>query len=251
MIYIGIDSAPSLPHFTLAVLDSERHLVALSQGPMAEMLSYAAGQTQAIVAINFPPRPNQGCVTHQDPLPEMGSAVMSRKRDSDLRLGEYLLHQKGFSVPRTSRDPAHCQGWVQRGFALFEQLQSMGYSAYPSDAPRTWLETQAEACYQALLGLPPFTAGTLEGRLQRQLVLRDQRLPVADAMDFFEEVTRHKLLHGILPVANLHPQPELNALMSAQIAFLAATKPEQIAGYGDAAEGVIYLPSGQGGSLSR
>lgn len=244
IIYIGIDSAPTPPHFALAVLDSERRLMALSQGPVAEMLSYAAGQVQAVVAINFPARPNQGCVTHQDPLPEMGSAALPRKRDSDLRLGEYLLRQKGFDLPRTCADPARCQGWVQRGFALFEQLQAIGYSAYPSDAPRTWLETQAEACYQTLLGLPPFTAGTLEGRLQRQLVLRDQRLPVPDAMDFFEEVTRHKLLHGILPLANLHPQPELNALMAAHIAFLAVNKPEQIVGYGDAAEGVIYLPVG-------
>ena len=88
----------------------------------------------------------------------------------------------------------------------------------------------------------PFPGSTLEGRLQRQIVLRDQRLPVADAMIFFEEITRYKLLHSILPTEDLHSLSELNALMAAQVAWLAVHAPQRLSPYGDPEEGVIYLP---------
>ena len=241
-VYIGIDSIPGSPPFALAALDGERRLVALSQGPLAEMVAYTAGQTEAVVAINAPPRPNQGLVARQDTLLELEKSP-SLLRQHNLRLAEVILRQKGLAVPRTPADPAHCMGWMRRGFELHAQLQAMGYAAYPADAPRYWIETQANACFQTLLGVPPFTAGTLEGRLQRQLVLRDQHLPVPDPMDFFEEVTRHKLLHSILPTEKIHPQCELNALIAAQIAWLAANKPERLLSYGDPAEGIIYLPN--------
>ena len=241
MVYIGIDSAPKQPPFTLAVLDAERKLVALSHGPLAEMLAYAAGQVQAVIAINSPMRPNQGLVSKQDILPNLGLAIPPRN-EQNLRLAEVLLRQKGFNVPRTACDPDHCQGYMRRGFVLYEQLSAIGYQPFPGDAPRLFLETQADACYQALLTVPPFPGGSLEGRLQRQLVLRDQHLPVPDAMDFFEEVTRHKLLHSILPLEEIHPHYELNALIAAQMAWLAGAHPERLTGFGDTAEGVVYLP---------
>lgn len=240
-VYIGIDSAPLQPPFTLAVLDAERKLVALSQGPLAEMLAYAAGQVQAVVAINSPLRPNQGLVSRQDILPNLGLSILPH-HESNLRLAELLLRQKGFSVARTAFDPAHCQGYMRRGFALYQQLTALGYQPYPGDAPRLWLETHSDACFQALLDVVPFRGTSLEGRLQRQLVLRDQHIPVPDAMNFFEEVTRHKLLHSILPLAGIHPLHELNALMAAQVAWLAGTRPERLTGFGDPAEGVIFLP---------
>lgn len=244
MVYIGIDSIPGSPPFALAALDEERRLIALSQGPMAEMVAYTAGQAEAVVAVNAPSCPNLGLISRQDTLLNL-EASPSLLRLHNLRLAEYLLRQKGWTVPRTPADPAHCMGWMRRGFELYAHLQGMGYASYPGDAPRCWIETQANACFQTLLGVAPFTGGTLEGRLQRQLVLRDQHLPVPDPMDFFEEVTRHKLLHSILPTEKIHPQCELNALMAAQIAWLAVHKPERLSSYGDPAEGVIYLPNSE------
>ncbi len=240
MVYIEIDPLTGPVPFSMACLDDERRLVALSQGPLAEMLAYAAGQVEAIVAIGAPPRPNQGLVTHQDTLPE--TEVFPVSRQNNLRLAEQQLRLKGFQVPLTPSDPAHCQSWMKHGFELYAQLQAAGYAAYPGESPRCWIETQVNACFQALIGVPPFAAGTLEGRLQRQLVLRDQHLPVSDAMDFFEEVTRHKLLHGILPTEKIYSQNELNALMAAQVAWLAVRKPNRLQSFGDPAEGEVFLP---------
>jgi hypothetical protein len=240
MVYIGIDSIPGPSPFSMACLDDERKLVAISQGPLAEMLAYAAGQTEAIIAISAPPRPNQGAVTHQEALPD--TEILPVSRQNNLRLAEQVLRLKGFHVPLTPSDPVHCQGWMRRGFALYAQLQAVGYCAFPGDSPRCWIETQIDACFQALIGVPPFPAGTLEGRLQRQLVLRDLKLPVPDPMDFFEEVTRHKLLHGILPTEKIFPQNEINAMMAAQVAWLAAHKPNRLQSFGDPAEGEVFLP---------
>jgi len=240
MVYIGIDSLPGSPPFAMACLDGERKLVALSQGPLAEMLAYAAGQADAIVAISAPPRPNQGLAWRQEALLETPEALTHRP--TNLRLAEQVLRDRGYAVPLTPSDPAHCQGWMRRGFELYAQLQAIGYTAFPGEGPRCWLETQANACFQSLLGVAPFPSGTLEGRLQRQLVLRDLHLPVSDAMDFFEEVTRHKLLHGILPSEKIYAQAELNAMMAAHVAWLAAHHPDRLQSFGDPAEGEVFLP---------
>ncbi len=244
-LFIGIDSFPGSPPYSLAALDEDRHLVALSSGPLAEMIAYASGQTYAVIAINAPPAPNQGLALLQQPISEL-ETQSNVHWTHNLRLAEFELRQIGFHVPRTLSDPERCQGWMRRGFTLCNQLQTLGYAAYPSDNPLTWLETQADACYQALLGVAPFRGGTLEGRIQRQLVLRDQHLPVPDAMIFFEEITRHKLLHSILPFDDLHTSSEQNALMAALVAWLAAHTPQRLNAYGDPAEGVIYLPCNEG-----
>jgi hypothetical protein len=240
-VFIGIDSFPGNPPFSLAVLDEDRQLIALSSGPLAEMVAYTTGPSEAVVAVNAPPRPNQGLAQHQRPLPELESQVKAREIH-DLRLAEMELRLTGYHVPRTFSDPEQCQGWMRRGFTFYNHIQTLGYLPYPSDNPRVWLETQADASYQMLLGVVPFRGSTLEGRLQRQLVLRDQHLPVADAMIFFEEITRYKLLRSILPTDGIHTASELNALMAAQVAWLAVHAPQRLTPFGDPQEGVIYLP---------
>lgn len=240
-VYIGIDSFPGVPPFSLAALDENRQLLALSSGPLAEMVAYSAGPSEAVVAVNAPPRPNLGLAQRQPPFPEMEAQVNIRQMHN-LRLAEAELRLKGYNVPRTFSNSDQCQGWMQRGFTFHSHIQTLGYAQYPSNHPRTWLETQADACYQMLLGVVPFNGSTLEGRIQRQLVLRDQHLPVADAMIFFEEITRYKLLRGILPAEAIHTSTELNALMAALVAWLAVHAPQRLTSYGDPDEGVIYLP---------
>jgi hypothetical protein len=241
LTFIGVNVSPGRPPFTLAALDGERKLVALSQGPLAEMLAYASGQSEAIIAISAPYRPNQGQASLQAPLPAVEG--LPARRQANLRVAEQELLQRGIRIPHTPGQPEHCPVWMQRGFVFYEQLESAGYQDYrQKNAPRVWLETHAEAGFHNLLGLAPFTQGTLEGRIQRQLLLRNEELPVKDPMNFFEEVTRHRLLHGILPAENIHPQNELNALLAAHTAWLAAVHPERLETFGDAAEGCLYLP---------
>ncbi len=140
LIFIGIDSYPGIPPFTLAVLDNDRQLVALSSGPLAEMAAYTAGQSEALVAVNAPPRPNQGLAQRQRPLPEM-EAQTSVNQAQDIRLAEIELRQNGYHVPRTFSNPDQCQGWMRRGFTFYNQIQALGYVPYPADQPRAWLET--------------------------------------------------------------------------------------------------------------
>jgi hypothetical protein len=240
-VYIGIDSFPGAPPFSLAALDEDRQLVALSSGPLAEMVAYTSGASEAVVAINAPPRPNQGLALRLQPISLLETQT-NVHQTHNLRLAEFELRQNGYNVPRTFSDLDHCHGWMRRGFTFYTQIKNLGYVPFPSEDQRTWLETQADACYQVLLGVAPFRGSTLEGRIQRQLVLRDQHLPVADAMVFFEEITRYKFLRGILPAENIHSPSELNALMAALVAWLAVHAPQRLTPYGDPEEGVIYLP---------
>ena len=68
---------------------------------------------------------------------------------------------------------------------------------------------------------------------------------VPDPMRFFEEITRHKLLKGILPNEDLYTPGELDALVSAYTAWLIANHPEQVTLLGDPVEGQIVLPAAE------
>ncbi|MEN4042150.1 MAG: hypothetical protein ROW52_02535 [Anaerolineaceae bacterium] len=241
-VFIGIDIAAGRRGFTYAALDLDRQLLALCQGDLQEMSSYTAGQSAAYAAIGSPQAPNKGLpaasLAQQAglfPLPEVKSAPM--------RLAEHELLQRGMYPTKTPGSV------VRQGFDLYHHLRTMGYQPYPSNAaPRQYLETPPEAAYTSLLGVAPFPAGTLESRLQRQLVLYEHKLPVKDAMYFLEEVTRHRLLKSILPLEQIHSGAELNAMALAYTAWLAAIRPDQVMRLGDSSEGEIVLPAPESGA---
>ena len=78
--------------------------------------------------------------------------------------------------------------------------------------------------------------------MQRQLILGSIEMPVPDAMDFFLEITRFKLMQGELPDENIHSMEELNALAAAHIAWQSAHHPNKLDLLGDLIEGQIALP---------
>jgi predicted RNase H-like nuclease len=132
---------------------------------------------------------------------------------------------------------------MQSGFALYQRLGGMGFKPFPTDeAPHQWIETHPHACFCALLGQLPLPKPTMEGRLQRQLVLHQQGLGIKDPMDFFEEITRHRLLKGILPMELIYSPETLDALAAALVAFQAAHTPDEISFVGSKEEGRIALP---------
>jgi hypothetical protein len=119
----------------------------------------------------------------------------------------------------------------------------MGFASYPvENGSYVWLETHPYACFCAILEQTPLSKPTLEGRLQRQLVLHDQGLGIRDGMDFFEEVTRYKLARGILPMEVIYTPEALDALAAAHTAYVAATRPDGVTLVGDRGEGAIVLP---------
>ncbi len=94
--------------------------------------------------------------------------------------------------------------------------------------PKQWLETNAQDCFRALIGQNPLHRRTLEGRLQRSAILYEQGLQIRDPVELFEEITRYKLMQGILPLEDIYSSKELDALMAAYVAWMAASSPGQI-----------------------
>jgi hypothetical protein len=241
--FIGIDPTAGQRPFAYAALDSDLSLLALGEGEMGDVLAFVAGQRQACVAVCAPRRPNTGLLA----TPEVRERMERPPRPGrwvDFRLAEYLLRQHNLTIPQTSSQEESCPNWMRMGFTLFKRLDTLGYQAYPAgEAPLQSLEVYPHASFAALLGVAPFPKHSLEGRLQRQLALHDQKLKVPDAMRFFEEITRHRLLKGVLPVEELYTPGELDALVAAYTAWLAASHPEQVCLLGDPGEGQITLPA--------
>lgn len=231
--FIGVDAAPGRRPFTYICLDSSRKLLAVGSGTAVDVLSFAFGQSTTLLAFSPPHRP--------------GQALAGPSGSRMLPLGDFLL-QKGWNWPAESgfprNPPPECPSWLRTSFLLVDQLQELGFRPFASDedAPRQWLETQAEAAFSSLLEHPPLGATTLEGRLQRQLVLADLGLDVPDAMEFFEEITRYRLLRGILPTEKVLPTTELNAWMAAQVAWMAVHQPEALQPLTPRGNHAVYLP---------
>ncbi len=98
---------------------------------------------------------------------------------------------------------------------------------------KQWLETNAQDCFRALIGQNPLPRRTLEGRLQRSAILYEQGLQIRDPVEIFEEITRYKLMQGNLPLEDIYSSKELDALIAAYVAWLAANSPGQTAAKGE------------------
>jgi predicted nuclease with RNAse H fold len=241
-VYIGIDPASGNKEFSYAVLDANLDLITLSDADKDEMVAFLAEQESAFVAVNAPARVNQGLVKKK--LENERSIPGRTLRGVDIRLAEYELHERGIAVTGTPSREEFCPAWMQVGFALYQKLSEIGFKSYGvEDATCQVLETQPHACFCMLVDGAPLPKSTLEGRLQRQLVLYDKGLRITDAMRFFEEITRFKLIKGILPTDVLYSPEQLDVLVAAYTAWLAAHQPDEVIGIGDSVEGKMYLPA--------
>ncbi len=240
--FIGIDPTAGFKPFTYAALDHDLNLLALGKGGIDEVLAFAAGQSSAFVAICAPRHLNQG-VMERPEIRENLSPPPRPGRWSNFRQVEYELRIRNINIPQTPASLNDCPNWMRMGFTLFQRLEGLSYCLYPQEnASRQCMEVYPHACYTVLLGRIPFAKHTLEGRLQRQLVLFERKVKVNDPMRMFEEVTRHRILQGILPLEHLLQAEELDALVAAYTAWVAATQPEQICLVGHPEEGQIVLP---------
>lgn len=240
-LFIGVDPSGGRQPFVYAVLDEDARVTSLAEGEMEDVLALLSGQETVTIAVCAPPRPNRGMVRKQM---ERHGQVAGRLRGADMRMAEYELHQHGIAVSNTPGREEACPTWVQLGFAFYHSLAKMGFKPFPSRAfPRQFLETHPHAVFCALLGQNPLPKPTLEGRLQRQVVLYENGLGIKDPMDFFEEITRHRLLQGILPLDLIYTSEQLDAMSAAFTAYLAATRLQEVSFIGSTSEGRIILPT--------
>jgi hypothetical protein len=241
--FIGVDPAGGRKPFTYAALDGDRKLLALGDGEIEEVLAFLGGQRSAFVAVNAPSQTNKGLMK-QEEVKRSLAPLHQPGRSAEMRLSEHVLREHGIVVGNTPSRVDLAPTWVQMGFSFYQRLKTLGYTCYPegSEATHQWMETHPHAIFCVLLGQTPLQKHSLEGRLQRQLILHEQGLGILDPMDFFEEVTRHRLLKGSLPLENLYQAGELDALAAAFTAYTAARHPNQISMVGAQEEGRIIIP---------
>ena len=238
--FIGIDPTSAPRSFTYAALDRDLNLLALGDGKLEELTAFIAAQSPAAAAVNAPAGVNRGLVGE-----ELNRKILTpyQLRRIDLRLAEHELRGHGINVPRTPASAGACPPWMQAGFDLVRRLEREGFKKYPEpDSDLQLLETNSQACYCMLAGQVPQPQASLEGRLQRQLILYERGLRIKDPMEFFEEITRYKMSRGIWPLDLLYSPAQLDALAAAYTAWMAVNKTDQILVVGDIKEGRIVLP---------
>jgi len=238
--FIGVDPTSGHKSFTYAALDKELNLVALAEGEMEEVVSFLAGQQSATVAVNAPAGVNRGMVRER-----MKKSMLTphQIRGAEIRLAEFELRERGIPVTGTPASARISPAWMQVGFELYRKLGKLGFEKYPVEGARYLvLETHPHACYCVLGGGVPLPKPSLEGKLQRQLILYERGVRINDPMEFFEEITRYKMTKGIWPTDLLYQPEQLDALVAAYTAWSSVHKKEQIKTLGDPDEGLIVLP---------
>lgn len=238
---MGIDLNAARGNAGIAVLNRSQRLLSQELVKLEELEALVQSTSPEVIALTSPISLNTGRMSDPtfrmtlDPMPP-GSRYQS------LRLSEYELISRGLPVSRTPSSFDACGTGVQRSLRTTSALAVLGY--LPDDGnPREKMlvEVPGDAWFQELLGCKPFTASSLEGRIQRQLALQGLNLNVPDAMEFFEEVTRHKLLRGLLPEKIVLPLSVLNAAAAAYTAWALKNSPSRIDRSGCSDEGYLYL----------
>lgn len=239
---LGIDPTAGRNPFTFAVLDNACNLITLNSGGLDEVLEFVNGNRDIYIAINGPQKPSQGLVKKNMLERHL---LPGQMRNMDMRLAEYFLREKGIAITPTPSKRELCPEWMQSCFAFYKKLDDLGFQKFPTkNSSKQYLETHPHASFCVMLEQLPLSKPTLEGRLQRQLVLHEANVGIKNPMEFFEEITRHRLLQGILPMELILMPEQLDALAAAYTAYLAVHNPERILLIGSEEDGMIALPAG-------
>ncbi|MFQ5407350.1 MAG: DUF429 domain-containing protein [Anaerolineales bacterium] len=243
-VYIGIDPTAGRRPSHIAVLDAELRLLQQAAVPMREIVALVDRYPAAICAVDAPKGVNRGLLTRPEVRTRVGLPAGGSKW-SQYKLSEFELQRRGIKLYNTPLDPTAAPGWMQAGWKLYDELRAIGYQDYHPEAvaDRQVCEVHPHASFAVLLGTVPFKKTTLEGRLQRQLLLFEENIGVPDAMEVFEEITRHHLLRGQLELEALLSHDALDAIIAALTAHYAGTNTDNITLVGDREEGYIVVPT--------
>lgn len=234
-LYIGVDSASGRNGFVWTALDRRLEPVAIRDGSLDDVLTFIRGIPNAFVAVNSARGP--GLRLMDDPVYRAELRPEPREgKYTHYRVCEYLLAARNIRVQSVPADPERLPRSMRNGFELYIHLN-------PHPGIQV-IEYHAQAAFCGMLGRVPFQKNTLEGRIQRQLILADQEIRVKDAMDYFEEITRRRILSGVLPENILYPARVLDALAGSFTAWKQHQSPAETFGVGDEREGLIILPVG-------
>jgi predicted nuclease with RNAse H fold len=246
-VYIGIDPTAGRKPMHYAAIDNQLRLVAIDKGGMEDILAFVAGQEKALVAVDAPQSPNKGLMQRSD-VRRRYNLDPDGKTWGQWKVCEYELRRSNIRLYNTPEKEEDARGWVRVGFMLFRRLAELGYRHFyvgENLTERMMLEVHPHACFTVMLGLRPFLKQTLEGRLQRQLILYLAGLDIPNPLRALEDITRHHLLESRLPIDCLYTHDQLDALVAAYTSYLIVNQPERIMQVGDREEGVITLPTSE------
>jgi len=239
-IFVGIDTTSSRNAFSYAALDKELNVLALADGEINDVVLFLEKLNSATVAVNSPSGVNRGIV-HEKMKKDM--VTPHQIRGAEMRFAEYQLRERGITVAGTPGSIDVCPAWMQLGFELYRKLERMGFKKYSEkEASNQIIETHPHACFSMLAGCIPQPKPSMEGRLQRQLLLYERGVRIKDPMDFFEEITRYKITQGNWPMDLLYLPEHLDALVAAYTAWMAVKRVDGILLIGDSKEGRMVLP---------
>jgi predicted nuclease with RNAse H fold len=244
-VFIGIDPTAGRRPMNFAILDDDLDLLQRGLGNLDTVLDVVRAKASAVIAIDAPQSPNAGLMAAPARRESYGLAPQSPKW-AHFKVCEYELRRRGLRLYSTPGEIEAAPKWMQVGFKLYAALRAEGYLPYRpgSAAPKQYLEVHPHAIYATLLGRLPLRKDSLEGRMQRQLLLHREKVDVPDPMNVLEEITRHHLLESQLTLPTLYTHDELDALASAYTAHLAFRHAERVTCVGDEVEGQIILPVG-------
>lgn len=244
MIYLGIDPTAGRRPLNYAILDAKLNILAEASGHPDDLLRAIEPYPDILCAVDAPLMPNKGLLS--DPAKRAEVGLPPNKRTyAQYRVCEYELKSRGINLYSTPAEALTAPKWMQAGWALYDSLRELGFETFAPDSalPRQFFEVHPHATFTVLLGHVPYRKDTLEGRLQRQLLLLEEGLKIIDAMDLLEEITRHHVLRGTLQLRGLRTHDELDALASALTAFYAHIRARQTSLVGDPADGQIVVPT--------
>lgn len=229
-VYIGLLPGNVLSSGHYAVLDAEQRLILDGRARWDELPGVVARYPAATVAVAAPLGPSLGLL---------------RNGAGAGRVAEHELIRRGIPLPFTPRTAAEASPAVQTAWQLIDALREMGVIDYQPERNRAWLllEANPTATAAALLGRVPLDRDSLEGRMQRQLLLAQEGLNVPDAMTVFESLTRHRLMRGEIDLSPLYGPTVLDVLLTALTAWYAGCRSAAISRVGHSDEGLIVVPT--------
>ncbi|MFC2028528.1 hypothetical protein ACFLTX_01240 [Chloroflexota bacterium] len=246
--YIGIDPFAMKGSYTYSILDEDCKLIQMDESELSDLISLIPAGNQIYVAVNGPQKPNLGLVRRELKLQGL---LPGQMRGGDIRLAEKQIRELGIPISTTPSRLEICSQWMHLSFRIFKELENLGFNSFPKkDSHRLMIETNADAFFYLQLNQKPLPKSTLEGILQRQLTLFDSGVGIINPMRFFEEITRHKLLQGLLPKEILYSPEQLDAISAAYSAFLVSRQPDCVKQVGSLEEGIIMIPKQDKNSLS-
>lgn len=241
--FIGIDPTAGKRPVTYAVLDAKLRVEKLRTVPLEDALADILDYPQAVCGIDAPGGRNRGLLANPEYRARLG---LKPRRDkySMYRVCEYELRRRGIAIYNTPPEEERLPGWMRTGFDLYGRLRAAGYVDWPQSGSRRLFETYPHAAFTLMVSGRLYKKTSIQGLLQRQLLLYDEGVDVPDPVRVLEEWTRHHLRTGHLQLDQVHSHDELDALAAAYTAYLAAREPGNVTAVGDPSEGQIVLPVG-------